>query len=129
MAETGIGSDIKRREDFRFLKGVGRYIDDIDLPNQAYMYLLRSGSAHALPHGNSSATAAASVVTQLNVLCFITGTPPRTETRVRTARWGCDNSWVAVLKGAETNSSARRNVRYGAVCAVDFRDDADSCFP
>ena len=47
MAETGIGSDVKRREDFRFLKGVGRYTDDVTLPKQTEMYLLRSGVAHA----------------------------------------------------------------------------------
>ncbi len=47
MAGTGIGSAIKRREDFRFLRGSGRYTDDINLPNQTHMYVLRSTLAHA----------------------------------------------------------------------------------
>ena len=29
---SGIGASIKRREDFRFLKGIGRYTDDMNLP-------------------------------------------------------------------------------------------------
>ncbi|MFZ4808717.1 MAG: xanthine dehydrogenase family protein molybdopterin-binding subunit [Hyphomicrobiaceae bacterium] len=44
---TGIGAAVKRREDFRFLKGIGKYTDDIVLPNQTYCYLLRSPLAHA----------------------------------------------------------------------------------
>ncbi len=44
---TGIGAAVKRREDFRFLKGLGRYTDDINLPRQTYCYLLRSSVAHA----------------------------------------------------------------------------------
>ena len=47
MAETGIGSAVKRREDFRFLRGNGRYTDDISLPNQTHMHVLRSTLAHA----------------------------------------------------------------------------------
>ena len=44
---TGIGAAVKRREDFRFLKGIGRYTDDINLPNQTVCYFLRSQVAHA----------------------------------------------------------------------------------
>ena len=44
---TGIGASVKRREDFRFLKGLGRYTDDIELPRQTYLYILRSSVAHA----------------------------------------------------------------------------------
>ncbi|MEL6103306.1 MAG: xanthine dehydrogenase family protein molybdopterin-binding subunit, partial [Pseudomonadota bacterium] len=47
MSETGIGAAVKRREDFRFLKGVGKYTDDINQPNQTYCYFLRSPLAHA----------------------------------------------------------------------------------
>jgi carbon-monoxide dehydrogenase large subunit len=43
----GIGAPVKRREDFRFIKGVGKYTDDINLPNQTYCYILRSSVAHA----------------------------------------------------------------------------------
>ena len=42
----GIGAAVKRREDFRFLKGIGRYTDDFELPRQTWVYFLRSGIAH-----------------------------------------------------------------------------------
>jgi len=44
---NGIGVAVKRREDVRFLKGIGKYTDDINLPNQTYCYFLRSPFAHA----------------------------------------------------------------------------------
>ncbi|MBX2805466.1 MAG: xanthine dehydrogenase family protein molybdopterin-binding subunit [Hyphomicrobiales bacterium] len=47
MTAQGIGAAVKRREDFRFIKGDGKYTDDINLPNQTYCYFLRSPVAHA----------------------------------------------------------------------------------
>jgi carbon-monoxide dehydrogenase large subunit len=47
MTVQGIGAPVKRREDFRFVKGLGKYTDDINLPNQLYCYFLRSSVAHA----------------------------------------------------------------------------------
>ncbi len=47
MAADGIGAAMKRREDDRFLKGIGKYTDDINETNQTYCYFLRSGVAHA----------------------------------------------------------------------------------
>ncbi len=44
---NAIGEAVKRREDFRFLKGLGRYTDDINIPRQTYCYFLRSSVAHA----------------------------------------------------------------------------------
>jgi carbon-monoxide dehydrogenase large subunit len=44
---TGIGAAVKRREDFRFLKGIGRYTDDMSMPNQTYCVFVRSPVAHA----------------------------------------------------------------------------------
>ncbi|MBF9036892.1 molybdopterin-dependent oxidoreductase [Rhodobacterales bacterium HKCCE2091] len=44
--DVGIGASTKRREDVRFLTGRGRYVDDIDLPGQAYVHFLRSDVAH-----------------------------------------------------------------------------------
>ena len=41
-----IGQPVKRKEDAQLLRGQGRYTDDIDLPNQAYAYILRSTVAH-----------------------------------------------------------------------------------
>ncbi|MGO8955116.1 MAG: xanthine dehydrogenase family protein molybdopterin-binding subunit [Rhodomicrobium sp.] len=47
MTVQGIGAPVKRREDFRFIKGLGKYTDDINLPRQLYCYILRSAVAHA----------------------------------------------------------------------------------
>lgn len=47
MGEFGIGQSPSRFEDARLLSGKGRYIDDINLPHQAYAYVLRSPHAHA----------------------------------------------------------------------------------
>jgi len=47
----GIGAPVKRVEDSRFLQGKGQYVDDIDLKNQTYAYLLRSPHAHAAISG------------------------------------------------------------------------------
>ncbi len=43
----GRGQSVRRVEDQRFLTGTGRYTDDISVPGQAYLYLLRSTHAHA----------------------------------------------------------------------------------
>ncbi|HET6781196.1 MAG TPA: xanthine dehydrogenase family protein molybdopterin-binding subunit [bacterium] len=42
-----IGRPIKRREDERFLRGRGRYIDDLTLPGMLHMVVVRSSQAHA----------------------------------------------------------------------------------
>ncbi|MCX7342083.1 MAG: xanthine dehydrogenase family protein molybdopterin-binding subunit [Hyphomicrobiales bacterium] len=47
MSATGIGASVRRKEDHRFITGAGRYTDDINRPNQAYAYFLRSPHAHA----------------------------------------------------------------------------------
>ena len=50
MAATeirGIGHSVKRFEDGRFIRGRGRYFDDIVLPGMLHMELLRSPYAHA----------------------------------------------------------------------------------
>jgi aerobic carbon-monoxide dehydrogenase large subunit len=47
MTVQGIGAPVKRREDFRFIKGLGKYTDDIVLPDQVHCYFLRSSIAHA----------------------------------------------------------------------------------
>lgn len=43
----GLGQSATREEDNRFLRGLGRYTDDINLPGQAWSYLVRSPYAHA----------------------------------------------------------------------------------
>ena len=43
----GVGHSVKRKEDARFLRGRGRYFDDITLPGMLHMEILRSPYAHA----------------------------------------------------------------------------------
>src|SRR6516162_9871190 len=43
-----IGQPLKRREDFKFLTGKGRYVDDIKLPGMLYAAIARSPHAHAI---------------------------------------------------------------------------------
>ena len=47
MTETGIGAPVRRKEDFRFITGAGRYVDDVSRPGQTHAYFLRSPHAHA----------------------------------------------------------------------------------
>ena len=47
MGEYGIGQSVSRFEDPRLLRGAGRYVNDVNLPDQAYAYVLRSPHAHA----------------------------------------------------------------------------------
>ncbi|WP_146344025.1 xanthine dehydrogenase family protein molybdopterin-binding subunit [Phaeobacter marinintestinus] len=57
--DHGIGASPKRREDVRFLTGVGNYTDDINLNGQAYVHFLRSDVAHGKINGIDSTAAAA----------------------------------------------------------------------
>lgn len=43
----GVGQAVTRVEDQRLLTGAGRYTDDVNLPGQAYGYVVRSPHAHA----------------------------------------------------------------------------------
>ena len=43
----GMGHSIKRKEDPRFIRGLGRYVDDIQLPGMLYLDIVRSPFAHA----------------------------------------------------------------------------------
>jgi carbon-monoxide dehydrogenase large subunit len=47
MRENGIGQSLPRSEDLRLVRGLGRYTDDIQLPGQAALVVLRSPHAHA----------------------------------------------------------------------------------
>lgn len=44
--DTGIGASSKRREDVRFLTGVGNYTDDVSLHAQTFAVMVRSTVAH-----------------------------------------------------------------------------------
>jgi carbon-monoxide dehydrogenase large subunit len=69
MAKFGIGQAVKRVEDQRFLTGKGRYVEDIDLPNQAYAVAVGSPHAHAKILSIDTAKAAAAP----GVLAVLTG--------------------------------------------------------
>ncbi|MBI1723894.1 MAG: carbon-monoxide dehydrogenase large subunit [Gemmatimonadetes bacterium] len=43
----GMGHAIKRKEDPRFIRGKGTYVDDIQLPGMVYLDIVRSPFAHA----------------------------------------------------------------------------------
>src|SRR5260370_11268190 len=43
----GVGHSVRRKEDPRFLRGKGNYIDDLKLPGMLYMDIVRSPYAHA----------------------------------------------------------------------------------
>ncbi|HEY7201371.1 MAG TPA: aerobic carbon-monoxide dehydrogenase large subunit [Candidatus Dormibacteraeota bacterium] len=65
----GIGESIKRKEDARFLRGRGNYLDDITLPNTLHMAILRSPHAHARIRSIDASAASASP----GVIAVVTG--------------------------------------------------------
>src|SRR5712672_3375115 len=69
MAKFGIGQAVRRVEDQRFLTGAGRYIEDINLPGQAYGVPVLSPHAHARIKRIDVAKAKAAP----GVLCVLTG--------------------------------------------------------
>jgi carbon-monoxide dehydrogenase large subunit len=59
MSTPNIGAAAKRREDFRFLKGLGHYTDDMSMANQTHCVLVRSPHAHATVKSIDTAAAKA----------------------------------------------------------------------
>jgi carbon-monoxide dehydrogenase large subunit len=55
----GLGESIKRKEDGRFLRGKGNYLDDITLPGMLHMAIVRSPYAHARIRSVDTSAAAA----------------------------------------------------------------------
>src|SRR6266516_4032939 len=55
----GIGHSVKRKEDDRFIRGKGTYVDDVKLPGMLHMAILRSQMAHATINSNDTSKAAA----------------------------------------------------------------------
>jgi carbon-monoxide dehydrogenase large subunit len=55
----GLGHSVKRKEDDRFIRGKGTYIDDITLPGMLHMAILRSPFAHATINSIDTSRAAA----------------------------------------------------------------------
>src|SRR2546425_8997770 len=54
-----VGESIKRKEDDRFIRGKGNYVDDVTLPGMLHMAILRSPFAHATINGIDTSKAAA----------------------------------------------------------------------
>jgi carbon-monoxide dehydrogenase large subunit len=44
---SGMGHSMKRKEDPRFIRGQGRYVDDVKLPGMVHLDIVRSPYAHA----------------------------------------------------------------------------------
>jgi len=65
----GMGHSVKRKEDPRFIRGQGEYIDDVNLPGQLWLDIVRSPYAHARIKG-IDATEALKIP---GVLAVITG--------------------------------------------------------
>jgi carbon-monoxide dehydrogenase large subunit len=55
----GLGHSVRRKEDDRFIRGKGTYIDDVKLPGMLHMAILRSPFAHAEIKGIDTSRAAA----------------------------------------------------------------------
>ena len=60
MSGTGIGASVRRTEDLRFVRGAGKYTDDMNLAGQTYAYILRSPHAHAAIKSIDTSAASAS---------------------------------------------------------------------
>ncbi len=69
MAKFGIGQAVRRVEDQRFVRGQGRYVDDIVLPGMVYGVTLLSPHAHARIKSLDASQAKATP----GVLCVLTG--------------------------------------------------------
>jgi aerobic carbon-monoxide dehydrogenase large subunit len=65
----GVGHRVQRKEDARFIRGRGTYIDDIRLPGMLHMAILRSPFAHAKINGVDTSRAAAAP----GVIAVVTG--------------------------------------------------------
>src|SRR6266516_3334853 len=65
----GMGHSVKRKEDPRFIRGAGEYIDDLVLPGMLWLDIVRSPYAHATIKGIDASEA----LKVPGVLAVITG--------------------------------------------------------
>ena len=54
-----VGQPVVRNEDLKLLKGQGSYTDDVNLPGQAYLAMVRSTHAHGVIKGIDAGAARA----------------------------------------------------------------------
>ncbi len=59
MGAEGIGARVKRKEDKRFITGLGKYTDDVELPRATHAAFVRSEHAHARIGGIDASAAKA----------------------------------------------------------------------
>ena len=126
VVRNGIGESQRRMEAFRFLTGKGNYIDDMNLPNQAYAMVLRSPEAHA----DIKSIDASEALALDGVLAVITGEewkaagygPIPTKSGVRKFKDGSD------LKEPPHHPIAIDRVRYvGQPVALIVAENLDMC--
>src|SRR5471032_2044976 len=90
-AVGGMGHSVKRKEDPRFIRGQGEYIDDLVLPGMLWMDIVRTPYAHATIKSIDTARALATP----GVLAVITGAdlekagPTGCRPWPATSRWCC----------------------------------------
>jgi carbon-monoxide dehydrogenase large subunit len=65
----GLGHSVKRKEDPRFIRGQGHYVDDVKLPGMLFMDIVRSPFAHA----NIKGIDASKALALPGVLAVVTG--------------------------------------------------------
>ncbi len=51
VQKFGVGQPVVRKEDDTLVRGKGKYTDDINLPGQAYAWIVRSSHAHGIIRG------------------------------------------------------------------------------
>jgi carbon-monoxide dehydrogenase large subunit len=88
-----VSTSVRRLEDRRFITGTGTFIDDVNLPGQAYAAIMRSPHAHA----RIEAIDAGQARTAPGVLLVVTG-----------------SEWVAAGYGAIPTKTAVRTKRDGS---------------
>src|SRR5580693_6022280 len=59
LQKYGVGQPVRRKEDDTLLRGKGKYTDDVNLPGQAYAWIVRSSHAHGVIRGIDTAAAMA----------------------------------------------------------------------
>ncbi|MGJ4939727.1 xanthine dehydrogenase family protein molybdopterin-binding subunit [Bradyrhizobium sp. HKCCYLS1011] len=59
LQKFGVGQPVRRKEDDTLVRGQGKYTDDVNLPGQAYAWIVRSSHAHGLIKAIDTAAARA----------------------------------------------------------------------
>ena len=124
--DNGIGASPKRREDIRFLTGLGKYTDDIKVQNQCYAVFVRSDVAHGKINGIDTAAAAK----MPGVLAIFTG-EDFAEVGGNPAGWLINNRDGTPMKEPKRPVLAHGKVRhvgdaYAAVIAETYAQAVDA---